>query len=223
VLAKEMGDDVAYARLSAAAEQSYGPRYFGDEQEKFGWFFNNSEGFPRGQGSAMLMAAEIGRPGDWVRAFEVPHLNKFTAPTVEGIEFPSVGVSQAWNDPSSGTLWVSTYAATPSRKGQETSWGVTHLPDSGKVTMRLNGAPFQGFEAVGPNEIRIVSTVDAHEFEIVTGFRGQARAPKDDRERSGPGSLASAAAGTTFVPGAGEIRDVLASGSTCAGGCCCPA
>src|SRR5262249_38652536 len=85
VLAKEMGDDAAYRRLSAAAEREYEPKYFGDHQEQFGWFFNNKEGFPRGQQSAMLMAAEIGRPGDWIRAFDAPHLDKFTAPTVEGI------------------------------------------------------------------------------------------------------------------------------------------
>jgi hypothetical protein len=49
VMAKEMGDDVAYRRLSAAAEREYEPRFFGEHQEQFGWFFNNKEAFPRGQ------------------------------------------------------------------------------------------------------------------------------------------------------------------------------
>ena len=70
VMAKELGDEVAYQRLRAAAEREYEPRVFGEHQEQFGWFFNNKEGFPRGQGSAMLMAAEIAGPGDWTRAFE---------------------------------------------------------------------------------------------------------------------------------------------------------
>ena len=70
VMAKELGDDAAYERLSAAAEREYEPKFFGEHQEQFGWFFNNKEGFPRGQGSAMLMAAEIAGPGDWTRAFE---------------------------------------------------------------------------------------------------------------------------------------------------------
>ncbi len=66
--------------LRAAAEREYEPRFFGEHQEQFGWFFNNKEGFPRGQGSAMLMAAEIAGPGDWSRAFEARHLDKYTAP-----------------------------------------------------------------------------------------------------------------------------------------------
>ena len=86
----------AYQRLRAAAEREYEPKVFGEHQEQFGWFFHNKEGYPRGQGSAMLMAAEIAGPGDWTRAFEARYQDKYTAPTVEGIEFPALGVSQAW-------------------------------------------------------------------------------------------------------------------------------
>jgi hypothetical protein len=59
VMAKELGDDLAHERLRAAAEREYEPKFFGEHSEQFGWLFNNREGFPRGQGSAMLMAAEI--------------------------------------------------------------------------------------------------------------------------------------------------------------------
>ena len=45
------------------------------------------------------MISEIGRGGDWTRAFEAPHISKFDAPTVEGIDFPSMGVRQAWGNP----------------------------------------------------------------------------------------------------------------------------
>ena len=78
VMAKELGDDVAYERLRAAAEREYEPKVFGEHQEQFGWFFNNKEGFPRGQGSAMLMAAEVAGPGDWTRAFEARYQDKYT-------------------------------------------------------------------------------------------------------------------------------------------------
>ena len=134
VMAREMGDDVAYERLRAAAEREYEPKFFGEHQEQFGWFFNNKEGFPRGQGSAMLMAAEIGGPGDWTRAFEAQHLDKYSAPTVEGIEFPSLGVSQAWNDRTTGTLHVVTYAAAPEKRGAATRWRVTNLPGTTNLT-----------------------------------------------------------------------------------------
>ena len=136
VMAKELGDDVAYERLRAAAEREYDPKFFGEHSDRFGWFFNNTEGFPRGQGSAMLMAAEIGGPGDWTRAFQAPHLDKYTAPTVEGIEFPSLGVSQAWNDRATGTLHVVTYAAAPEKRGASTRWRVTNLLSTTNLSVR---------------------------------------------------------------------------------------
>ena len=63
------------------------------------------------------MVSEVGSGPAWTRAFEAPHLDKFAAPTVEGIDFPRLGVYQAWNDPTSGTLSVGTYAASPDRRG----------------------------------------------------------------------------------------------------------
>jgi hypothetical protein len=171
-MAKELGDDVAYERLRAAAEREYEPKFFGEHQEQFGWFFNNKEGFPRGQGSAMMIAAEIAGPGDWTRAFTAPHLDKYAAPTVEGIEFPSLGVSQAWNDRATGILHVVTYAAAPDKRGAATRWRVTNLPSVTNLTVRLNGQPFTRFVAVGPRTIELTSTIDAHQFEIATGYRG---------------------------------------------------
>ncbi len=172
VMAKEVGDDVAYGRLRAAAEREYEPKFFGEHREQFGWFFNNKEGFPRGQGSAMLMAAEIGGTGDWTHAFEARYLDKYAAPTVEGIEFPALGVSQAWNDRSTGTLHVVTYAAAPEKRGVTTTWRVTNLPNITNLTVRLNGQPFGRFVVVGARTIEITSTIDTHQFEIVTGYRG---------------------------------------------------
>ena len=197
VMAKEMGDDVAYARLRDAAERQYEPKFFGEHQEQFGWFFNNKEGFPRGQGSAMLMAAEIGQPGDWTRAFEARYLDKYTAPTVEGIEFPSLGVSQAWNDLASGTLRVVTYAAAPDKRGAATRWRVTNLPSVTNITIRLNGQPFTRFAAVGPKTIELTSTVDVHQFEIVTGYRGagtraEVEPPAQRRAAAAPAAAALA-------------------------------
>jgi hypothetical protein len=193
ILAKELGDASVAERLQAAADRSNEPRAFGDQREQFGYFFNNKEGHPRGQNSAMLMAAEVASPGDWSRAFEAPHLDKYTAPTVEGIDFPSLGVSQAWNDRNTGILKVATYAAAPSRRGAETSWRVTNLPNTGNVTVRLNGQPFTRFEVTGPDTIRIDSTIDAHRFEIVTGYRGNGSGSAQAPPPSGVGrSTASA-------------------------------
>ena len=201
VMARELGDDVAFARLSAAAEREYEPRFFGEHKEQFGWFFNNKEGFPRGQGSAMLIAAEIAGPGDWTRAFEARYLDKFTAPTVEDIEFPSLGVSQAWNDRSTGTLHVVTYAAAPEKRGAATRWRVTNLPSVASLTLRLNGQPFTRFVAVGPRTIELTTTIDAHQFEIVTGYKGdgqraEVELPPQPRAAAAASLLASTGDGT---------------------------
>lgn len=220
IMTKEMGDEAAYQRLLAAAEREYEPKYFGDHREQFGWFFNNKEAFPRGQGSATLMAAEIAAgPGDWTRAFEARYQDKFTAPTVEGIEFPSLGVSQAWNDRTTGTLHVVTYAAAPEKKGAATKWRVTNLPSVTSLTIRLNGKPFSRFVAVGPRTIELTSTIDAHQFEIVTGYRGDgtraaAEPPSEPRTATAASAslIASAEAGT---PPPGEV---LANGPGCP--CC---
>ncbi|HYA17595.1 MAG TPA: hypothetical protein VEF06_09025 [Bryobacteraceae bacterium] len=210
LLARELGDTLVAERLAAAAERESEPRFFGPRNEMFGWWFRLNEGFPRGQQSATLMVSEIGRGGDWARAFEVPHMDKFEAPTVEGVDFPSLGVYQAWNDPASGTLNVGTYAAAPDRRGAQTKWNVTKLPDSKAVKITADGQPFTRFEVTGPDSIRIDSTVDNHQFRIVTGYRGaQGRADEQLRPRRA-GSLArasrppaAAAAGLFSVKGAG--------------------
>lgn len=222
VLAKELGDEVAYQRLRAAAEREYEPKVFGEHQDQFGWFFNNKEAFPRGQGSALLMAAEIAGPGDWTRAFEARYLDKYTAPTVEGIEFPSLGVSQAWNDRATGILHVATYAAAPDKRGSSTRWRVTNLPSVSNLTLRLNGQPFTRFVAVGPRTIELTTTVDAHQFEIVTGYRGdrtrvaEAEPAAPSRRAATSASLVASTASETKPQGPNPFA--MSPGCPCCGG-----
>jgi hypothetical protein len=214
VMAKELGDDMAYQRLRAAAEREYEPKVFGEHQEQFGWFFNNKEGYPRGQGSAMLMAAEIAGPGDWTRAFEARYQDKYTAPTVEGIEFPSLGVSQAWNDRSTGILHVVTYAAAPEKRGTATRWRVTNLPNTDNVTVRLNGQPFTRTAVVGPGTIELTTTIDANQFEIVTGYRGNGRRA----EAEPPAQPRTAAAAASLIAGNDEgALAAMGPGCPCCG------
>jgi hypothetical protein len=207
ILSKELGDASVHERLQAAVERANEPRAFGEQREQFGFFFNNKEAYPRGQGSAMLMAAEVASPGDWSRAFEAPYLDKYTAPTVEGIDFPALGVSQAWNNPATGVLTVATYAAAPDRRGSETSWRVTNLPNTASVTVRLNGQPFARFEVTGPGTIRLDTTIDANQFEIVTGYRGagstqaRAQAPEASSSRGTTGFASVLAAGVAGAAG----------------------
>ncbi len=195
VLARELGDHTAVARLRAAAEREYDPRFFGEDNEMFGWWFGLNEAFPRGQRSASMMVAEVGDGDAWYRAFEAPHLDKYDAPTVEEVDFPALGIYQAWNDTSSGALHVGTYAAAPDRRGTETRWRIANLPDSGDVFILCDGEPFQRFSADGPDAIRIEGTVDLRHYQIFTGYRGPgALAGQARRERAARPAAAVAAA-----------------------------
>ncbi len=194
-MARELGDTQVAERLQAAAEREADPRFFGRNNEMFGWWGNYpTEGYPRGQASANLMVSQIGRPGDWRRAFQAPFPDKFTAPTVDGVDFPAMGLFQAWNDPESGALHVGTYAASPDRRGAATSFTVTSLPDASRVRITLDGQPYTRFAVTGPTSIRVDTTIDHRQFRIVTGYRGAAgRADEPPRQPQNRAAVAAAA------------------------------
>ena len=227
LMAREMGDETAIVRLSAAAEREYEPRFFGDHNEKFGWWFGLNDPYPRGQRSAMMMISEIGRGGDWTRAFEAPHMDKFDAPTVKGIDFPSMGVRQAWNDVASGTLYVATYAPTPDRRGVPTTWRVTNLPNPDDVFVICDGEPFDRFTVEGPGTIRIDGDIDSHQYHIFTDYRGGGapiREVRGERQTTtGSAALASVQPPACGDAGRNDVRNATTEffpdrGPTCA--CC---
>ena len=211
VLAKALGDHTAVARLSAAAERDNEPRWFGEDMDKFGWGFNLDEPWPRGQGTAQMMVSEI-QEGSWIEAFKVKNLDKYTAPTLEGVDYPTLGVDQAWNDKDSGILFVGTYAADRSRRGEETSWHITNLPDAGEAFVLQDGAELP-VEVTGPNSIRVRTTVDDHRCQIYTGYHGQRTAASSE---SAPAKIAGAAGFThrtrTAAENAKAAESVMLSG-----------
>ena len=205
VMARELGDHTAVARLRAAAERDYDPRFFGEWNEKFGWWFGLNEAYPRGQRSASMMVAEVGTGDAWYRAFDAPHLDKYDAPTVEGVDFPALGIYQAWNDTASGTLHVGTYAAAPDRRGLDTSWRITNLPAAADVFILCDGEPFRRFSVDGPNAIRIDGAIDLRHYQVFTGYRGPGTRAAEDRgrKRRAGGRGDGAAAATAGLVGAG--------------------
>ena len=231
VMARELGDHTAVARLRAAAEREYDPRFFGDHDEMFGWWFGFDEAYPRGQRSASMMVSEVGLGDAWHRAFEAPHLDKFEAPTVEGVDFPALGVYQAWNDTASGALHVGTYAAAPDRRGLDTAWRVTNLPNTDDVFILCDGEPFRRFSVDGPNAIRLDTTIDMRHYQIFTGYRGPGEpAARARRERPAGGAatagagLAAAAECTAPNRGAPDARHATSSFSPSGPSCpCCVA
>jgi len=191
ILAREFGDEDVAKRIRAAAERTNEPRFFGDQNERFGWFFHENEPYPRGQSSAMMMVTEVGDPGSWTRAFSAPHLDKFDAPTVEGVDYPSIGIAQAWNDPVTGILHVVTYPAAPDRRGLPTTWRVSKLMDPKAVSVLCDGELFSRWEVVAADSIRLDTTIDGRSYQIRTNYRARYQErdlPTEQRARWSTGS-----------------------------------
>ena len=167
MLAREVGDETTERRLKAVAEQEYGPDFFADDEDRFAWKFGLDDPHPRGQLNSLLILTEIGGPGAWTNVYKGTHQNQFDLPTVEGIDYPNLGVCAAHNDVTDGTLHVSTYAATAARRGESTRWKVSQLPNPKAVQVFCDDQPFSDWGVVGDGAIEINSTIDAHTFRIV--------------------------------------------------------
>jgi len=197
LMARELGDVSTERRLREVIERDYEPRWFGDEGTRFGWWFGTGESHPRGQLSGLLALSDAGEPGAWVRAFNPKDpRTRFAEPTVEGVDYPVLGVAEAWNDLSDGVLHVSTYAATPSRRGTPTRFRVTKLGDPHAVVVRVDGEDAR-WRVVGDEAVEIETDVGEHAFRIVTRGRRAAK------ESSGSGR---ATGSETEEPGA-ALRD----------------
>jgi len=193
VMATALGDHVAAERLGAAAERASEPRWFGENMDKFGWWFNNGEPWPRGQGSAQQMINEIGE-GNWIEAFKVKHMDKYSAPTLEGIDYPNLGVDKAWNDKESGVLHIGTYVGDRNAAGQSTSWQISNLPNASEAVVIRDGTTMGNVQVINGNTIRVPTEIGEHQYEIYTGYFGQEVAFK----QPDPFTVANAAAASTI-------------------------
>mmetsp|Transcript_29165 Transcript_29165/g.76359 ORF Transcript_29165/g.76359 Transcript_29165/m.76359 type:complete len:242 (-) Transcript_29165:145-870(-) len=167
VLAIEFGDDVVAAKLRSALEAVAEPRPFGDNE--FGYFFYLGEKWPRGQLNALLAVADVmERPGEWRAVFNDPAFSdRFSQPTVEGVDFPTVGIAQARFDAPSCTLVVETYAGDPARAGEPTSLRLSQLPP-GDLTITEGGRDFDGWLRGGDGVVTVHTTVGSHLFHVQT-------------------------------------------------------
>src|SRR5262249_20181449 len=125
------------------------------------------------QESALYMLRHLlDGEGEWGRAFTEVDTEKFAAPTVSGIDYPSMGLSVAWNDRSRGVLRIESYVATRSARGDATRFTVSNLPDPSSVQVLRDGSTYGAWRTTSASTIEIDSDVGEHRFEIVTGYRG---------------------------------------------------
>jgi len=166
VMAREMGDVKTEARLREVVENEYQPRWFGAENDRFGYWFGFDEPWPRGQLNATLMMAEVGEPGAWSRVFNEPLIHVHSQPTVRDVDYPSLGISHARNDMSKRVLDVLTTAATPSKRGVRTSFTVDRLPDPAAITVKLDGQDHPQWRVTGADSVAIDLDIDAHHLQL---------------------------------------------------------
>lgn len=211
-MARALGDHTAVARLSAAAERASEPKFFGEDMDKFGWWFNNGEPWPRGQGSAQMMISEIAE-GNWAEAFKVKHMDKYSAPTLEGVDYPRLGIDQAWNDKDNGVLNISTYVADRALAGQQTSWRITNLPNASEAVVICDGETVSDVEILDGNTIRVPTDFAQHQYQIYTGYFGQEVVLSKPDPASVANASTVAATRRTAVQNAKAAESVMVSGS----------
>ena len=164
--ASEMGDTARYQDLQALAEQLCEPTW-DREHGEFSYRFGLSEPYPRGQANAVIMAAEAGGKQAWWRIFNEPNLRKFDQPTVSGVDFPRLGISQAIYDEEKEILAVSTYAADPWLAGTSTTFTVEHLREPAQARVLRDGSVYEGWRVSGQTSIEIKAEVQDHAYLVM--------------------------------------------------------
>ena len=92
--AGEFADPEAKQRIWQAADPHIQPTW-DTESGEFTLGFGLNEAHPRGQWNARAMAGWVCTQGAWASIFNAPKLGKFDEPTVEGVDFPKIALSQA--------------------------------------------------------------------------------------------------------------------------------
>ena len=135
--AGEFSDAQTKSLIWTAADEYVEPTWDRDAGE-FTLGFGLNEPYPRGQMNARAMAGWVCTPGAWARIFNEPNLEKFNEPTVEGVDFPRVALSEArWDG---AALHLAAHPQNAGCEGMSTSVRITNIAStSGWIMIRANG------------------------------------------------------------------------------------
>lgn len=162
-LAREFGDEPLYARLKAFSEARHEPTPDAMTGE-FTWRFGLDEEHPRGQLNATAAMAETAGPRAWSNLLNKPTLHKFLEPTVHGVDFPKVCLSQAIYDVERRLLAIATDAGAPGAAGEPTKFRVTNVTPE-QCDVEIDGVRSNDWRAVD-GDLEISTTVDKHTFVV---------------------------------------------------------
>jgi hypothetical protein len=126
-LAKEFGLTDLAAAASEGIEAQCQPTWDAARGE-FTWGFGLDEPHPRGQFNGTMAAAQVVTEGAWWRLANEGPGNRFHEPTVVGVDFPAVALSEAWWDAERSTLTVTPVGIGDGR-GARTTFRVTNVAD----------------------------------------------------------------------------------------------
>jgi hypothetical protein len=163
-LATEFGDDVARTRLGELADRELEPTWNGAE---FTWGFGLNELHPRGQMNATIMVGEAGDDRAWWRLFNQPNLKKFEQPSVVGVDYPKLGLSEAAYDEATRTLTIVTDVGDQSAVGQPTAFRIENIRDPQRARVVCDGSEFSNWWTLPTGEFQIVLDVNVHRLEVI--------------------------------------------------------
>ena len=155
----EFDDGRIRERMWSVLDRAHEPTW-NRERGEFTFGFGLDEPHPRGQLNARAMAGWVCQPGAWSRIFTSPGDSRFTDPTVTGVDFPDVALSEAWWDGSA--LHLAAQPRNASLAGARTSMRVTALPSDGPWTLTASDGSVTPVEATGGAAIIELSADGSH-------------------------------------------------------------
>jgi hypothetical protein len=152
--------------LSEAIDAQYQPTFDAASGE-FTWGFELDEEHPRGQYNGTMAAAQVATRDSWWRLANERPGTRFTDPTVEGIDFPTVSVDRAWWDADRRELSIATTPVNESVVGRPTTFRVVNLDaPSHWVGRDASGRGVTFSTKVIERGIEITTTIDRHQLTV---------------------------------------------------------
>jgi hypothetical protein len=85
---------------------------------------------------------------------------------LRGVDYPKIGIRRAQNDMTRGILKIETTVATPSRRGDLTSFTIDHLPNPADVWITVDTIDYARWRVSGADSIEIEIEINDHQIRI---------------------------------------------------------
>ena len=170
VLAREFGLTELADALMTEANERYEPRWDRSRGE-FTWTFGLDEEHPRGQPNALMATATAMEPGAWSRLGMTAIDNRVAEPTVLGVDFPTLALSQAEWLRHERRMVLRTEAMNDEVTGTPTCFRIRGLDEPSRFEVTSpTGAPCRSHLLGG--DLLIHTTVGQHQLEVAVGAGG---------------------------------------------------